>query len=918
MATKTWQNGGVNNLYSTAGNWAEGSKPAAGDNVVISANYNMTLDEDTAQLESWDMTGYPATITWNGSLAVKATSGTKALVLAGTLSSWTSGKQIWARAAAGTTLNITPNSAWTIEGSFTVNDAGNSGTVYMLAGITMGATRTFTYTQGTLHMDGAADVSGLTHSIGLLSSTTGNTRVLYLGASTINMTATVGNVWYVQATGMTLYAGTSTINFTATVSSTSYAVQMIGGTGLTYYNVYFSGAGIHEVTNSITCTNLQKIGGSTLYEMLKVDANIAITGTLTLTGGSSTSRMLIYSSTMGTARTLTAANVSCAYVDMRDITGAGAGSWDLSAITGESGDCGGNSGITFTTAATQTLTGSADVNWSAGTWTSRMPLPQDTTIISLDATKKVTVNVGRLGKNISFTTACIFTLGVSTVSYGSVNLTNVSSVSGNNTWQLDVRANASITSSGKSFSNSLDINYASSPTLTLADSLTLAGGQLAFRNAGTFTTNGYNVTAPLIYFESASQVLNFSNSTLTCTSSMSGSNQTFRVLSSSATVNAGSSTIVFSNTSSSNKAFKSSGKEFYNMIIVGGGSGLVNFEDSCTFNTITVNAPKTVTIGSGQTITVKNIFAKGDSSNLVTIGAYIGATVVPILAKSGSGVIFMDYVSIQGVNVTPANAWCYGNNSVGGYCFSGAGRSSGGNYADAPDTETVNRVYGITNGYSTEGWIAFRSTSVSTVGRVWNKSATSNHSTLTTGTNKIRSLIDFDTTDANSQSGSTSVNTLLHFVAVYDNSDKKVYIYINGAISTDGTQTAGVGSILSDSANAFRIGNEGGRAAEIDGVIYVLRIYRDVVLSQADVTTLYNGGVMTKNSNPLGTATSEYLFKEGSGATLEDTVGGADAAITGSDYWANTGWVSGRSIMQSESMIQPLQPYKLEPKLLRI
>lgn len=38
MATKTWQNGGVNNNWSTDGNWVEGSKPAVGDDVVMSAN----------------------------------------------------------------------------------------------------------------------------------------------------------------------------------------------------------------------------------------------------------------------------------------------------------------------------------------------------------------------------------------------------------------------------------------------------------------------------------------------------------------------------------------------------------------------------------------------------------------------------------------------------------------------------------------------------------------------------------------------------------------------------------------------------------------------------------------------------------------------------------------------------------------
>jgi hypothetical protein len=110
-------------------------------------------------------------------------------------------------------------------------------------------------------------------------------------------------------------------------------------------------------------------------------------------GNSATNRVLVFSGTLGTPRTITAANVSVTNADFRDITGAGAGNWNLSAVSGGSGDAGGNSGITFTTGQTQLLGRRWDtLSWSVMLSTvvrlllpvvlttpvhGRVPLPQD-------------------------------------------------------------------------------------------------------------------------------------------------------------------------------------------------------------------------------------------------------------------------------------------------------------------------------------------------------------------------------------------------------------------------------------------------------------------------------------------------------------------------------------------------------------
>lgn len=104
---------------------------------------------------------------------------------------------------------------------------------------------------------------------------------------------------------------------------------------------------------------------STTFYTVSLTANVTLTS-IALDGLSATNRLLIQSSVLGTARTLNCVVASASYVDFRDIIGAGVGPWNLSAITGGSGQCGGNGGITFTTAKNlywyQTVTGVAFIS----------------------------------------------------------------------------------------------------------------------------------------------------------------------------------------------------------------------------------------------------------------------------------------------------------------------------------------------------------------------------------------------------------------------------------------------------------------------------------------------------------------------------------------------------------------------------
>lgn len=135
--------------------------------------------------------------------------------------------------------------------------------------------------------------------------------------------------------------------------------------------------------------------------------------------------------------------------DFKDITGAGAGSWDLSAITGGSGDCGGNTNITFTTADDwywHVDSGSVSdyTKWYTETngggsqmGSTRTPLPQDTLHFdssSFDSgSRTITQNMPRIG-GVTFSgvsTSQAFSLSVATYIYGSLILASGITVSNN-------------------------------------------------------------------------------------------------------------------------------------------------------------------------------------------------------------------------------------------------------------------------------------------------------------------------------------------------------------------------------------------------------------------------------------------------------------------------------------------------------
>ena len=478
MTVITAAAGGGN--WSSTGTWTGAVVPTAADDVQLDASSgNVTIDA-AAVARSLDCTGYTGTLTHNsgitlslgdatagaGNVALKLVSGMTYTLVNATTSA------ITYVSTSATQQTITTGGK--TLGNWTINGAGSS---YLLADAnTTGAAATVNVSAGTLN------TGGQTCSWGAFASNTSNTRTVTFGSSTISITG--NSTWFdtIPSTGLTLSAASSTISFTG-------GANYIRST-LPLGSVAFTAVAQGAQTQGFTCANLTITGSAAKTTDFILIGNVTVTGTLTLAGNSATNRLKVRATTPGARLTLTAATVAVSNTDLQDITGAGAGSWDLSAATGGSGDCGNNSGITFTTAAAQTHTASAGGNWSDVTkWTSRVPLPQDDVVVDAGTTGTITADMPRLGRSVDFTgfTGTAAFSSTANQVFGSLTLASGMTVSGTQALTLAGRGAYRITSAGKSFTQALTL-AAFSGTYTLADALTTAGALTV--SSGVLVTGG--------------------------------------------------------------------------------------------------------------------------------------------------------------------------------------------------------------------------------------------------------------------------------------------------------------------------------------------------------------------------------------------------------------------------------------------
>jgi hypothetical protein len=399
----------------------------------------------------------------------------------------------------------------------------------------------------------------------------------------------------------------------------------------------------------------------------------------TISGYSATRRVLVTSDDVGLSANLNINGGTFAYADFRDI--AADTSTDISAITGLSGDCGGNSNLTFTTAVPQywyrnTGNWSDSTKWftsSGGSGAGRIPLPQDD--VRFDSTsfstgsQTVSTDLPRLGRSISW--SGVTNLGTwslpansTNIMYGSLNLSNAMNLSqsSSNVFQFEGRSAHTITRASRTFGGAVSI-MAVGGSITMLDSFYCSGNFILY--AGDLYGNGFGINSNRSFATSGAITKSytigsggfsaFPNATVTWWN-ISGSNNT---------IDASNSTIAVGGSNNNVKTFAGAGLTYNNLRIYDTNTSQHNFTGSNTFNTFTIDtstaASKTVKFTAGTTTTVGSLIAIGTSTKTITIDTITAAT--HTLSKS-SGLVCGDYLSIKNSVATGGAVWYAGNHST--------------------------------------------------------------------------------------------------------------------------------------------------------------------------------------------------------------------------------------------------------------
>jgi len=333
-----------------------------------------------------------------------------------------------------------------------------------------------------------------------LQCTPGSTPTFNFSSSTITIggyPSYSGSLIYtfLTSSGTTINAGTSTINFTGFSNDQNF---VIGFGGATYYNVNFNTGNYSNVTYNITDTGTNSFNTLTYNAASAAPSlnSLVLTGNITTTNlnwnttGTYNNRLFLKSDTLGTQRTIAAANVVIKSMDFRDMNGTSV--FGTSSYSSDTylGDCGGNTNIVSFPAAKTVYWNLAGLqNWSATGWApssggtpaaANFPLAQDTVVFNnTGSAGTVTVdanwNIGTVNMS-GRTTAMTLATGTTTPTiYGSWTNGSGTTLSGTGTITFSNRAIKTINSAGVTFTQDIVIDAPSGGLQLLTNNLTTIG-----------------------------------------------------------------------------------------------------------------------------------------------------------------------------------------------------------------------------------------------------------------------------------------------------------------------------------------------------------------------------------------------------------------------------------------------------------
>lgn len=511
---------------------------------------------------------------------------------------------------------------------------------------------------GTGAIDIDAGASFDTGNFDITGSNLLSSGTLTLGSSNITVTRS----WDISAG--TVNAGTSTI-----VAGGGDTFQSVfDGNGATYNNVTIITStdddtteySYAEINDANTFANLTLTGSANPFAWVQIDSNQVITGTLTMNGNAPNYRLLVKSNTLHTARTLTAATVVSSYTDFRDIIGAGAGSWNLSA--GTAGDCGGNTGLTFPVPRTvYAVNGSGNYDWSDASqlhWSNLsgstpnityFPRPQDTAVFDDKSINVPGVSIGMDSLSISAIEAKSVT-HQPTFQHFSVTQTEVyiygSLELGDATWDVDSTYMygdlANLLHCDNTIGGDLYIDtQIGSVTMTSDVALKTLTGDLVL-TSGILDTDGYDIdTATFNTITNTYQrSLVMSDSVVTLDSASTITK--WNVGGDKFSLSSGTSKIVFTSTGAgTTSTFAGAGLTYYDFTIEGSGDYTTTISGVNTFHDMLIDrtqAHKTLSGSVDCTVTHLYIPRHGNTGVTITNTDFIKT----------SGVVYTGYLTISG------------------------------------------------------------------------------------------------------------------------------------------------------------------------------------------------------------------------------------------------------------------------------
>ncbi len=556
-------------------------------------------------------------------------------------------------------------------------------------------------------------------------------------------------------------SGTKTISFNGLFCAGNLAFNGAGATFQLSNTLYFSNAKVLTLLAGTFDANGQLVhfagtgggingaftGSSSFYDLrrqgtaiktgnLDIYTNITVTHTLTIDGNSATNRTLINSSVIGTPRTIditgTTGN-SFSNVDFKDITMVtGGADLDLSAIAGGSGNCGGNTGITFTTADTWywyadtgsfssqllwfTATGGAGTRIDSDARNAKVILPQDTLVfddLSFTAgSKTVTQNMPRIGTTTwlgddgahAVTNVPTFTTSTAASVFGSLTLANstlMTLTASTQTYTFEGRA-AGMPGGGWTITSGTGNTWAKNPTLNAYDGTYVFSDDVVTTGtishlSGHWVFDNRNITANAYTTNIAG--LPKSSSSIGMNMNLTGTGNIFFFNIGLSSADFTSSTIKFTNTSNSaiGTAF---GAWTYNLIWFDRGASTASNTIGTGSFTIgelkdTGTAAHSILFTAARTYHITTFTVNGTAGNLITLNST--TTGVYYLIKDGGGTVSCNYLDIYHCVATPELTWYANTTSVdhqatasagSGWYFTGYERA----YSDSIDiSESVAR-----------------------------------------------------------------------------------------------------------------------------------------------------------------------------------------------------------------------------------